>query len=134
MFDGLLAYVVNLNPEMDNLYKDRDFYDLLQVSGLVEYIMQFCKDDYDKFVKMADRMISFDNLKELAKNIELTSPEQVERLTKEFERFRTESSTERLVALGKVAAANDPMLNNIKKSIEDAAYNEVVDLEKKSQQ
>ena len=134
LFDGLLAYVVNLNPEMDNLYKDRDFYDLLWVSGIVEYILQFCKEDYDKFVRMADRMISFDNIKELVKNIELTSPEQVERLTKEFERFITESSTEKLAHLGKIAAANDPLLMQVKQNIEGAAYAEIMKKEKEAEQ
>lgn len=134
LFDGLLAYVVNLNPEMDKLYKNRDFYDLLWVSGVVEYILQFCKEDYDKFVRMADRMISFDNIKELVKNIELTSPEQVERLTKEFERFITESSTEKLAHLGKIAAANDPLLMQVKQNIEGAAYAEIMKKEKEAEQ
>lgn len=122
VFDGLLAYVVNLNPAIDSFYKDSAYYDVLKLSGIIDYILSFCEKDYDAFKHMADRMISFDNLNELSKNFELSSPEQVQQLTDEFKRFTTETNPEILKALGNIAAANDPLLTNIRTSIEDAAF------------
>ena len=122
VFDCLLAYVVNLDPNIDNVYKDASFYDILYMSGVIDYILSFCGRDYEFLRKMADRMISFDNLKELSKNIEVTSPEYINALTEEFKHFRTDTSPEVLKHLGEIMAGNDPLLNNIKKNVEDVAY------------
>ena len=122
VFDCLLAYVVNLDPNIDNVYKDASFYDLLYMSGVIDYILSFCGKDYEFLRKMADRMISFDNLKELSKNIEITSPEYINALTEEFKRFRTDTNPEMLKHLGEIMAGNDPLLNNIKKNVEDVAF------------
>ena len=122
LFDCLLAYVVNLDANIDSIYKDASFYDILKLSGIIDYILSFCEKDYDSLRQMADRMISFDNLKELTKNIELASPEQVQRLTDEFKRFTTETTPEVLKHMGEIMAANDPLLTNIKKNIEDEAF------------
>ena len=122
LFDCLLAYVVNLDANIDSIYKDASFYDILKLSGIIDYILSFCEKDYDSLRQMADRMISFDNLKELTKNIELASPEQVQRLTDEFKRFTTDTNPEMLKHLGEIMAANDPLLTNIKKNIEDEAF------------
>ena len=122
VFDCLLAYVVNLDPNIDNVYKDASFYDILYMSGVIDYILSFCGRDYEFLRKMADRMISFDNLKELSKNIEVTSPEYINALTEEFKHFRTDTNPEVLKHLGEIMAGNDPLLNNIKKNVEDVAY------------
>lgn len=122
VFDGLLAYVVNIDPAIDTYFKDAQFYDLLKISGLIDYILSFCEKDYNDFCKLSEKMISFDNLSELSKNLELTSPEQIQRLTDEFKRFTTETNPEVLKSLGNIAAVNDPLLTNIRTSIEDAAF------------
>ena len=122
VFDCLLAYVVNLDPNIDNVYKDASFYDLLYMSGVIDYILSFCGKDYEFLRKMADRMISFDNLKELSKNIEIASPEYINALTEEFKRFRTDTNPEMLKHLGEIMAGNDPLLNNIKKNVENVAF------------
>lgn len=122
LFDCLLAYVVNLDPNIDSFYKDAAYYDVLKLSGLTDYIMSFCEKDYNVLYHMAEKMISFDNLKELAKNIEISSPEQIERLTDEFKRFTTETNPELLKALGNIAAVNDPLLMSIKNNIEEEAF------------
>ena len=122
LFDCLLAYVVNLDPNIDNIYKDASFYDILKLSGIIDYILSFCEKDYASLRRMADRMISFDNLNELTKNIELASPEQIQSLTEEFKRFTTDTNPEMLKHIGEIMAANDPLLTNIKKNIEDEAF------------
>lgn len=122
VFDCLLGYVVNLDYDIDGIYKDATFYDILAVSGLTKYILSFCKEDYSRLEQMANRMISFDNLKELSKNLELASPEQVARLTTEFKNFITDLNPEVLARLGGIAAADDPLLTNIKNIVEDTTF------------
>lgn len=122
LFDCLLAYVVNLEPDIDSLYKDASFYDLIVMSGLKDYILSFCGKDYEDMRHMADRMITFDNLKELTKMLNFASDEEVRSLTNEFKNFTTNTDTELLRGLSKLMAMNDPLMNSIKNSVEDTAF------------
>lgn len=121
-FDCLLVYVVNLNQNIDILFKEPDFYDLLHISGIAEHILSYCYEDYEVILKMAERAISFDNLTQLTKMIAVTSPEEVNRLTKEIEEFHSKMDKDSLKALADIMTANDPLTARIKKGIEDGAY------------
>lgn len=125
-FDCLLAYAVNINADINDIFKDIDYYDLLWISGIANKILAYCEDDFQRLKDMANRMISFDNLNELINNIQLTSPDQINRLTNEIKMFTSGLSPESIKYLGQMAAANDPMLENIRNNVEDAAYNEVM--------
>ena len=122
LFDCLLGYVINLDQNIDGLYKDASFYDILKLSGVVDYILKFCAKDYEQLIRMADRMISFDNLNELCKNISIVSPEEVTKLTQAFNNFTTDTNPEVLKRLGDIMAADDPLLANVKNAIEDNAF------------
>lgn len=121
-FDCLLPYIVNLNPAIDSIFKEPYYYDVLVMAGLKDFIFSYCEKDYHSIEQLASRMIAFDNLKELSKNISLTSPEQIDNLTREFVRFTTQTDPEAIKALGNIASLNDPLLNTIKETIEDTAY------------
>ena len=125
LFDCLLGYVVNLNQDIDTLFKDTEFYDLLYISGIVNYILGFCQTDYNKLEKMADRMISYDNLKDLIETIDMASPDSVKELTEEFKRFRTDTKPDMLKHLVDIIAGNDPLLERTKKTIKDGAFNAI---------
>lgn len=122
LFDCLLAYVVNLEPDIDNLYKDASFYDLIVMSGLKDYILSFCGEDYEDMRHMADRMITFDNLKELTKTLEVASPEAVNELTREFKNFTADTNIEMIKHLGEIMAHDDPLMTKVKGAIEEGAF------------
>lgn len=122
LFDCLLAYVVNLEPDIDSLYKDASFYDLIVMSGLKDYILSFCGKDYEDMRHIADRMITFDNLKELTKTLESASPEAVNELTREFKNFTTDTNIEMIKHLSEIMAHNDPLMTKVKDTIEEGAF------------
>lgn len=122
LFDCLLAYVVNLEPDIDNLYKDASFYDLIVMSGLKDYILSFCGEDYEDMRHMADRMITFDNLKELTKTLEVASPEAVNELTREFKNFTADTNIEMIKHLSEIMAHDDPLMTKVKGAIEEGAF------------
>lgn len=122
LFDCLLAYVVNLEPDIDNLYKDASFYDLIVMSGLKDYILSFCGEDYEDMRHMADRMITFDNLKELTKTLEVASPEAVNELTREFKNFTADTNIEMIKHLSEIMAHDDPLMIKVKGAIEEGAF------------
>ena len=122
VFDCLLAYVVNLDPDIDNVYKDASFYDLIVMSGLKDYILSFCGKDYENMRHMADRMITFDNLKELTKALEVASPEAVNELTREFKNFTADTNIEMIKKIGEIMAHNDPLITKVKGAVEEGAF------------
>lgn len=122
LFDCVLAYVVNLDPDINILFKTPETADMLYNAGLIDYILGFCQKDVDALRRMADRMISFDNLKEISDAIDLTSPEQIQRLTDEFKKFADEMDPQKLKGIAQMINMNDPLLKDIKDTIEDKAY------------
>lgn len=125
LFDCLLGYVVNLDQDIDTLFKDVEFYDLLYISGIADYILGFCQIDYNRLEKMAERMISYDNLKNLVEVIDMASPDTVKELTEEFKKFRTDTKPDMLKHLSDIMAGNDPLLTRTKKTMEDGAFNAI---------
>ena len=125
LFDCLLGYIVNLNQDIDTLFKDAEFYDLLYISGIADYILGFCQTDYNRLEKMAEKMISYDNLKDLVETIDMASPDAVKELTEEFKKFRTDTKPDMLKHLGDIMAGNDPLLARTKKTMEDGAFDAI---------
>lgn len=121
-FDVLLAYVINLNLyEITATYKDYDFYDIFSICGIFDYIKQYAGRDYDACVKMFDRTVSFDNIKELLSELSVTMPENIDALTNEFKRFRMETDPDLLKNLNNIAGFNDSLTKSVKEGIEENA-------------
>ena len=125
LFDILLAYVVNLDNNIESLWKDYEFYDILWVAGVPDYILQFAGADYARCEKMMDSTLSFDNIKQLLQEIKDTSPEEIAKLTQAFDRFALNTNPDVLKALGNMMANEDPLVNEIKNGVMDAAYQAV---------
>lgn len=122
LFDILLAYVVNIDNNIESLWKDYEFYDILWVAGIPDYILQFAGADYARCEKMMDSTLSFDNIKQLLQEIKDTSPEEIAKLTQAFDRFALNTNPDVLKALGNMMANEDPLVNEIKNGVMDAAY------------
>lgn len=122
LFDILFAYVVNLDNNIESLWKDYEFYDILWVAGVPDYILQFAGADYARCEKMMDSTLSFDNIKQLLQEIKDTSPEEIVKLTQAFDRFALNTNPDVLKALGNMMANEDPLVNEIKNGVMDAAY------------
>ena len=132
LFDILLAYVVNIDPNIESLWKDYEFYDILWVAGVPDYILSFVAPDYARCEQMMDATLSFDNIKQLMKEIQQTSPEEIEKLTSAFERFTLDTKPEVFKAMGDMMANEDPLVHEIKEAVLDGAYNAATKAEKEN--
>ena len=127
-FNALLAYT-NIDSDIIDAVKDYDFYDILWASGICDYILQYCADDYKRVSDMVYHMLSFENLSVLIDELKGMDPNSINELTQEFKKFRLETKPESLIALGNIAASSDPILHSIKHNIEDGALNAVKETE-----
>lgn len=121
LFDGLMAYVVNINYDIDGVLKDTEIYDLLMISGFVDFVLQYCYHDYMKLELDLQDILSMRGIYSLAKEFDRISPEAVDTLTQAFKRFALETDPQVLKMYADISAANDPLLNTIKKTVEQTA-------------
>lgn len=63
-FNILFSYT-NVEVDIDDINSEN--YDLLQSTGLYEYIYNLCKIDYDKFVSICDKVSGIDSLNIISK-------------------------------------------------------------------
>ena len=121
LFKVLLEYT-NIKWEDGLEVKDAAFYDILWASGVCDMILEYCRSDYERVVRMVENMFSFENLYNLVETINKMTPDSVEELTKEVKRIRLESDPQILHDYATLARAGDPILHKMADAIEDTAY------------
>lgn len=124
LFNVLLAYT-NIEWEDGLEVKDAAFYDILWASGVCDMILEYCRPDYERVVRMVENMFSFENLYSLVETINKMTPDSVEELTKEVKRIRLESDPKILHDYATLARASDPILHKIADAVEETAYKAV---------
>lgn len=121
LFNVLLAYT-NIEWEEGLEVKDAAFYDILWASGVCDMILEYCRSDYERVVRMVENMFSFENLYSLVETINKMTPDSVDELTKEVKRIRLEADPKILHDYATLARAGDPILHKVADAVEEAAY------------
>lgn len=124
LFNVLLAYT-NIEWEDGLEVKDAAFYDILWASGVCDMILEYCRPDYERVVRMVENMFSFENLYNLVDIINKMTPDSVEELTKEVRRIRLDTDPKILHDFATMARAGDPLLHKMADAVEETAYKAV---------
>ena len=122
VFFLLLGYVDNLDLASVVGFLSQEAYDVLQLSGLLNYIVGYCRDDFFNCYQMLDDMYRFEHLQSLMGIFSAVDTSSVKELTKAFESFKKILTPEFLLSLNNVLAINDPELERIRKATEEAAF------------
>ena len=130
-FNALMAYVVNIDYDIEQTLKDEIFYDVFWVSGLGDYILSFCERDFNRVKDMVQTMVSFENLKELLEEISKMTPDSIDRFTSTFKNFSLESNSEIIRNLADIARHQDPLFTKVKDSVVEGAWREIDKAQKK---
>lgn len=121
-FNTLLAYVANVEYDVVDYLKDSVFYDMFWMSGLGDYILQFCEKDFERLKGMVMSMISFENIKALLSEISDMNPDSIERLTESFNRFIVETKPDTIKHMAEIVrGTSDPVYRDVADSIEQNA-------------
>lgn len=121
LFDVLLEYT-NIQWDNDVELKDAAFYDILWASGVCDMILEYCRPDYERVIRMVETMFSFENLCSLVDMINKMTPDSVEELTKEIRKIRVDSDPKVLHDYATLARSADPILHKTADAVEDTAY------------
>lgn len=121
-FNALMAYIVNVDYDIPDFYKQTEFYDVFWGSGVADYVLRFCEQDFNRLKDMVYQAWSFSNLQVLVETVSQMDFESVQELTNSFKNFTLETSPETIKAIADIEAGRDPRITLMRKNIEDIAY------------
>ena len=107
LFDCLLSYANIDTGAITQEEKSYENYDILNESGLVEYILSFCTNDYNKLVSMAERAVSYENLISLMDSLNSFDSDALQKLTDKYEEFMETTDPQLIHDMSIIMMAND---------------------------
>lgn len=129
VFDGLLAYT-NIEPVWDNTIKNYDTYDILEQSGFIDYVLQFCERDYNKLVRLFERTVSVAHLMSLFEVLENIDGESVKALTTAINKFTNEADGQLVKDVADIMRYNDPELHQLKEDVVEEVIDKIKRMDK----
>lgn len=130
---GLLLYVVNLVNDVAEKIKLTEVYDALSEFGIIDYILDFCYNDYCRFEKIVSGAINFSNILGMMEIIKEIEPANIEELIKTVNDFKTELTTEKIKDLKSILNGTSPEWEEFRKEMEGEALSVALGKKKKEE-
>ena len=105
---GLLSYTT-IENDLQMAALSAAIVDILYECGFVEKILSFCKKDYERLCKMADRAVNFRTGLELITTISTFDSQQLQTVSKELKNTIGNLKLEMIENIVKFAQMNDPI-------------------------
>lgn len=105
---GLLDYTT-IENDLQMAALSAAIVDILYECGFVEKILSFCKKDYERLCKMADRAVNFRTGLELITTISTFDSQQLQMVSKELKNTIGSLKPEMIENMVKFAQMNDPI-------------------------
>lgn len=105
---GLLGYTT-IENDLQMAALSAAIVDILYECGFVEKILSFCKKDYERLCKMADRAVNFRTGLELITTISTFDSQQLQTVSKELKNTIGNLKPEMIENMVKFAQMNDPI-------------------------
>ena len=105
---GLLSYTT-IENDLQMAALSAAIVDILYECGFVEKILSFCKKDYERLCKMADRAVNFRTGLELITTISTFDSQQLQMVSKELKNTIGNLKPEMIENMVKFAQMNDPI-------------------------
>jgi hypothetical protein len=125
LFDCLLAYTnidIDAIESGDKIYEN---YDSIYKAGLADYIMEYCEKDYNRLVKMADRMLSIEHVSSLLMGIENIDGDAIDELTRSIVDLKNNGDKEMIRDMATIAKASDPDFESIKEKLSEETLDKI---------
>lgn len=123
-FDGLLAYT-NIESLVTSEVKTYEVYDIFYQSGLADFILQYCSHDYDRLVRLLERSISYENLRQMLDSLESINSTPIQQALSELKGLEKSLDPEVIKNLADIVKFNDPTLYELKDSVIDNALDKL---------
>lgn len=132
LFDCLLSYANIDTGSITQEEKNYENYDILNESGLADYILSFCANDYRKLESMAERVISYENLISLMDSLNNFDSEALEKLTDKYDDFMKNTDPQLIHDMSTILMANDDTVANVVGAMIEESVDKAKDSPKQS--
>lgn len=124
MFDVLFRYIdVTALPDDKTSYN----YDIFCKSGLKEYILNICKEDYNELVQICDRITAINQFALISSLSSFINPiPTTEDIDKIVNLFNNQLDKEKLQLVKDINLLNDPKMNKVLENIKKQSINEIM--------
>ena len=126
---GILAYVDNLENDLDKLSMSAQVVDLLYEMGVVDNVLEHCEKDYHRLEKMLDETMNFSNIFRIVETTRLYNSDSIDKFVEELESFKKDLTPEMLENMKSIANASDPAFKAFKDTVVDEVLNRVMDVD-----
>lgn len=113
---GLFAYT-NIDINMGIDYKQYGVYDTIMESGLYDYILSYCKTDFERLETMLRQMISFDNLSSLVETLGKLDVDTIDKLTQTISEFKSKMDTGELGKILQTVNSTEPVAKALQETL-----------------
>ena len=124
LFNGLLAYT-NVDNNVPLQYKIYETYDVIYQSGMADYILSFCQNDYNRLMKMMERTLEYSNLIEFVNTVKNMDTKEIQKLIAEVKTLQQTIDPDTLKNLSTIIQYNDPLMHQLKEEVVDVALDEM---------
>lgn len=124
---GVLAYVVNLENDLDRVAMTPAVVDLLYQMGIIDDILEHCEKDYRRLEKMIEETLNFSNILRLTQTVELFDAEKIDEFTQELRNMKNELTPEMLADLKSLAVSGSAEFSVLKEAVADDALGKVME-------
>lgn len=118
---GLLPYAINLNNDISLLSLSFHAIDLLYEFGLIKTILQFCKEDYERWEKMVDESLRFDGIQKMFGTLALLDSAEFDKWVDMMNELKQEFTPEMIKAISALSVEDTEAFTQIKKDLAQAA-------------
>lgn len=124
---GILAYVTNLEYDLDLISSKPVVVDLLYQTGVIDLVLEHASKDFERLDKMISEAINFSNIFRIAETASLFSQDKIEEFVKEVRSLKQELTPEALKDLKAIVAAGSPELKALKETVVEQAVGNVME-------
>lgn len=125
LFDCLLSYV-NIDIEkITDEEKTYENYDLIYQSGLGDYILNYCKQDYERLVKMVDKALSIEHVSALLNSLDSVDSDSIESMTNAIVGLKNNADKEMIHDMATIAKFSDPEFEDLKDKITEEVLDRI---------
>ena len=124
---GILAYVDNLENDLNRLSLSGAIVDLLYEMGVIDGVLSHCEKDYLRMEKMLEETINFTNIFRIVETTSMLDSASIDNFVKEIHSFKNDLTPETLEKLKSIVNASDPAFQSLKEILVDQALSKAMD-------
>lgn len=125
LFNCLLSYTnIDVDKITDEL-KTYENYDLIYQSGLGDYILTYCKQDYNRLVNMIDKALSIEHVSSLLSSLDSIDSNVIEDMTNAIVSLKNNGDKDMIHDMAVISKFSDPGIEDLKEKITEEVLEKI---------